>query len=459
VEYRGWWTACILVAGLLASNTARAKIDLVTIPERDHIQLTIYNSEDLTLVRESRLLTFNKGQNQIQFSWANTLIDPTSLQLFFKDRPDAFDVLDITYPANTQNVLIWNVEAQEAGSAAIEIVYFCSGVSWAADYVAKANPEETAMYLENYVRVTNQSGEDFENAQTRLVVGTINLVEKIADLARRGIIPTEEQERMRATMARGVMLKAAVPAAAPMEVAFEAQAELKEVVKQAISEYQLYTIEGTEDIANGWGKRLRSFAAEDVKIEVGYELDERKYGPQIVKLYKLKNDAEHELGKDPLPDGIYRVLREDGRGGLAWEGQYTAKYIPIGEKLDINLGPDGLVMVEPKLMQLRRVNIDFDQYKNVRGWDEVTQWRVEIRNSKTKTVPVKLIRYFDGDWDIDPKADGTTVTFKKRDLNSVEFETTVDGLSTRTIEYTLTTHFGTRSNQPPDRPVPIGRTR
>jgi len=44
-------------------------------------------------------------------------------------------------------------------------------------------------------------------------------------------------------------------------------------------------------------------------------------------------------------------------------------------------------------------------------------------------------------------------------MNSVEFETTVDGLSTRTIEYTLTTHFGTRSNQPPDRPVPIGRTR
>jgi len=36
-----------------------------------------------------------------------------------------------------------------------------------------------------YVRVFNSSGELYDNAQTRLVVGTINLVEKIADLATR----------------------------------------------------------------------------------------------------------------------------------------------------------------------------------------------------------------------------------------------------------------------------------
>ena len=35
------------------------------------------------------------------------------------------------------------------------------------------------------MRVTNESGEQYDNAQTRLVVGKINLVEKIADLARR----------------------------------------------------------------------------------------------------------------------------------------------------------------------------------------------------------------------------------------------------------------------------------
>src|SRR3989339_942723 len=52
----------------------QAKIDLVTLPTRDTVQITIYNSADMTLVRESRALTLNEGKNSLQFSWANTLI-------------------------------------------------------------------------------------------------------------------------------------------------------------------------------------------------------------------------------------------------------------------------------------------------------------------------------------------------------------------------------------------------
>ena len=43
-------------------------IDLSTVPARDTVQLTIYNSEDLTLVRETRKVTFKKGANPLQFS-------------------------------------------------------------------------------------------------------------------------------------------------------------------------------------------------------------------------------------------------------------------------------------------------------------------------------------------------------------------------------------------------------
>ncbi len=41
------------------------------------------------------------------------------------------------------------------------------------------------MRLEGYVRVTNNSGEDYENAQVRLVVGQVHLLDQIAELARR----------------------------------------------------------------------------------------------------------------------------------------------------------------------------------------------------------------------------------------------------------------------------------
>ena len=39
---------------LILSAVAGAKVDLVTLPSRDTTQLTIYNSADLTLVRDGR---------------------------------------------------------------------------------------------------------------------------------------------------------------------------------------------------------------------------------------------------------------------------------------------------------------------------------------------------------------------------------------------------------------------
>ena len=152
-------------------------------PARQRVQLTIYNSEDLTLVREVRKVSFKPGVNPLQFSWANTLIDPTSVELRFITYPDKLDLLDTTFPHDKPQMLYWNVESELNGEAIVEISYFTSGISWSADYVCTANPAETEMGLEGFVRVSNNSGEEYEDAQVRLVVGRINLVEKIARLA------------------------------------------------------------------------------------------------------------------------------------------------------------------------------------------------------------------------------------------------------------------------------------
>ena len=39
---------------VLMAGAGQAKIDLVTLPTRETVQLTIYNSADMTLARESR---------------------------------------------------------------------------------------------------------------------------------------------------------------------------------------------------------------------------------------------------------------------------------------------------------------------------------------------------------------------------------------------------------------------
>ena len=153
---RIFWPFLLLLA---LAAPVQAAVDLVTLPTREGTQLTIYNSEDITMVREHRLLTVKEGVNRIQFSWANTLIDPTSIEFRILDQQDKVDLVDTTFPAGRNDALQWNIKSQMAGKIPVEIRYFTSGITWAADYVGIANEDETKLNVTGYVRVTNDSGE------------------------------------------------------------------------------------------------------------------------------------------------------------------------------------------------------------------------------------------------------------------------------------------------------------
>src|SRR4029079_6266202 len=98
----------IALAALGACQLARSEnVDLSTVPQRNAVQLTIYNSEDITLVRETRVVTFKKGINPLQFSWANTLIDPSSVELKFLTSADKLELEDTTFPHDKTQMLYW----------------------------------------------------------------------------------------------------------------------------------------------------------------------------------------------------------------------------------------------------------------------------------------------------------------------------------------------------------------
>src|SRR4030095_1597322 len=194
---------------LALASPSFARVNVVTLPGRDSVMLTIYNSVDLTLVKETRVLTLRQGLNRLEFSWANTLIDPTSVEFRALTHADEVDVLDASFPPRAPNTLEWRINSEFAGDVTVEIRYFTSGISWSADYVCEANRNETLMDFSGAVRVTNNSGEDYENAQVRLVVGVIRLVQEIADLARAG-----KRGRPTTRALSGVAAPAAAPAKA-----------------------------------------------------------------------------------------------------------------------------------------------------------------------------------------------------------------------------------------------------
>src|SRR6186997_1917966 len=92
-----------LVFAAFGVLSASARINVVTLPGRDTVQLTVYNSADLTLVKETRVLTFRKGLNRLEFSWANTLIDPTSVEFKAHTHADEIEVIDVSFPPRVAN--------------------------------------------------------------------------------------------------------------------------------------------------------------------------------------------------------------------------------------------------------------------------------------------------------------------------------------------------------------------
>ncbi|MCH8824621.1 MAG: DUF4139 domain-containing protein [Planctomycetes bacterium] len=453
--------AVLLAIGLPVAASYADNVDVSTIPQRDTVQLTIYNSEDLTLVRETRHITFSKGDNPLQFSWANTLIDPTSVDLRFKTHAQELDILDTTFPHDKPQMLYWNVQSDFNGSAVVEISYFTSGITWAADYVCVADTAEEQMSFDGFVRITNNSGEDYENAQVRLVVGQINLVERIADLARRGLVSEED---FRKIFGGGKVrhLKSESRSRVYNSIAWDmnkaAQAP-KAIVKQGLSEYFIFTIEGTETIAHTWSKRLRLFQGASVPFKIKYRYRPAEYGNQLVRLFILRNDEASSLGETPLPDGVVRLFRDNGRDGLSFLTAYSSKYVPIGQEIELNLGSDPQVIYER--LRLRSWRDDFwfrtenvktyfspTQGQKIRnnypvgGWDEHEQRVERIRNYRDKAIEVEIRLSFQGHVvftsELDPKL---------HDYRSPQFSAQIKSAESKDLEYEITYHQGINRKQ------------
>jgi hypothetical protein len=432
----------ILIVILLMAAVVEAKIDLVTLPPRNTVQLTIYNSADMTLVRESRALTLKQGRNSLQFSWVNTLIDPTSLELFPKAMADKIDISELTYPPRVRNLGLWNIESGVNAKVPIEITYLTSGLSWRAFYMGTLTENEKTMRLQGYVMVTNNSGEDYENAQTRLIVGKVHILDQIAELARRQYpygrpgeimpMPLEEADH------KGREMKYAIAGAVERAMAPKA------IVKEGLSEYFLYTIEGTETIPNGWSKRLISFEADAVPVVNLYKFEEERYGSSVVRFLSFKNDTKHSLGETPIPGGVLKVYRNvDKQGHLSYEGRSEFKYIPVDEDVELNLGAVANVVVEPNLMNLETDNYKFDKDGNINGWDEIRKFKIEVKNTRETPVKVEIQRNFNTTyWDL--KKSGNFGDYEKVDADTVKFTLKLDPRSAKEFEYTLTTYHGTR---------------
>jgi hypothetical protein len=159
---------------------------------------------------------------------------------------------------------------------------------------------------------------------------------------------------------------------------------------------------------------MRSFEGQTVPFRVQYRYRPAEYGDQLVRMYLLTNNAESKLGSTPLPDGTVRVFRDNGRDGLSFLAQQQIKYVPIGDKIELNLGPDPEVVFELVKLRSRREEIwvqihgtdtfkrlvdgkmEVDERASVAGWNERVLYNQRVRNYTAKPIEVEVRRAFAG---------------------------------------------------------------
>ena len=166
--------AVVLGLGLFVvlSDVAHARIKLITLPVRERVEIQLDNP-NATLVEEERIVPLVKGVNQVDFSWANTQIDPNTIvfRVIPKAEPAAergkeqakpldVKVLSVNYPPN-EAALVWQVASSDSGSARVRISYLLGNLNKSFAYRAVASNDEKTLTLSEYIRIQNLANESF----------------------------------------------------------------------------------------------------------------------------------------------------------------------------------------------------------------------------------------------------------------------------------------------------------
>jgi hypothetical protein len=336
----------ILAAWIAPASWASARIILMTLPVRERVEIQLDNP-NATLVEEERIVPLVKGENKVDFSWANTQINPDSI--VFRVVAPADDnkldakVISVSYPPN-EAALVWTVGASESGSARVRISYLLGNLSKSFTYRAVASHDEKSLTLSEYMRLQNFANEEF--GSTGLWAG----------FGKRFLKPIG----------------------------------LNETKEMLVERFDKVPIKKTYTCN---------------PQEFGY-LDQPQNKLRVPMHYVLKNDKENHLGAAPLQFGKVRIFIEgngqDKEQSTAFLGEDWGKFTPIDDEMKLYLGVAQDIVVKR--------TIDKNESRRLAGnlFNHEVVLKYEIENFKDQPVTldvVESLRHVRGEVRGDPGRD------------------------------------------------------
>jgi hypothetical protein len=260
----------------------RAGVTLITLPPRERVEIQL-DHPGATLVEEERVVPLAAGVNEVVFQWANTNIDPSTIQLRCLTDPENITVLSVSYPPG-QSALTWQVASPRAGSARVRISYIIGQLDKTFAYRAEASRDESTLTLWQYIQLHNNANETFGVAGMWAGFGT-RLERPIG---------VNETKRLLSSKFENVPVR------------------------------KTYTADLSRH---------------------GY-LDAGKRQLRIPMHYVIRNDASEGLGRFPLMPGKARIFQDDGHGGVAFLGEDWAPFTPREDEMRLFLGVSRDIVVK-----------------------------------------------------------------------------------------------------------------
>jgi hypothetical protein len=318
-----------LIATVGSTEFAHARVKLITLPVRERVEIQLDNP-GATLVEEERIVPLVKGANQVDFSWANTQIDPNTI-VFRVIAPEGDDKLDVkvvsvSYPPN-EAALVWTVGASDSGSARVRISYILGQLTKSFNYRAVASHDEKSLDLSQYMRLQNFANEEFGDTGVWAGFGP----------------------------------------------RFSKPIGLNETKEMLVEKYRDVPIQKTYSCN---------------PQEYDY-LDRGQNKLRVPMHYVLKNDKDHKLGEAALPFGKVRIFIEGGgenaTANTAFLGEDWGKFTPRDDELRLYLGVAQDIVVKR--------TIDRNQARRITGnlHDHEVIVKYEIENFKKQPVTLDVI--------------------------------------------------------------------
>jgi len=277
----------------------------------------------------------------------------------------------------------------ESAEQTFETTYLTDGIRWEANYVVTIPRDESALNLNGWVTLQNDSGTDYVNAQVKLIAGEVH----------RAPAPREQMVMMKAMSAEG---------------------DVEMAEQEAFSEFHLYTLPRRTTIKHNQRKQVALLRTEGVAFTRRYEFRGEDYyyfnfvpesrEQNVDAFVEFQNTKENRLGV-PLPAGVMRMYQEDSSGSLQFAGEDRIPHTAKDEKVKLAVGKSFDIVA-------KRVQTD---YKIIADRVNESAFEITLRNHKDKDVTVDVVESLPGDWEVLQKSHD----FEKRDARTIVFSVPV----------------------------------